>query len=424
MFVMNSAKKQWGMVTLLFSTATAAYICRVNISTAAPLLMKEFGMDQIAMGRVFSSFILGYALFQIPSGILADKWGTRKVLSQAVWFWAGLTIMQACTGWGPFGWTASGALGMLMLGRFLLGISASPTYPASVRGVSKWITPAFQGRANGWVIASIGLGSALAPPFVSQIMVRWGWRSALLATAMPVVIIGFIWKRYHEPSPWEGGGVEKEMPSKPFVKSRKNINSRGFKLLTLSYSLQGYVGYIFISWFYLYLVQVRHFGLLNGAWVSSLPWVLSIISIPLGGYVSDRLSAGRLGFKWGRRMVPMAGLALSGILISIGAHTNSGMVAALSLALATAFVLCVEGPFWTVMTQYAGNASGKAGGVMNMGSNLGGFLSPILTPWLAEKIGWENALHVAGILAIIGAFLWLGIKPSPNDPTSPAVLHP
>ena len=89
-------------------------------------------------------------------------------------------------------------------------------------------------------------------------------------------------------------------------------------------------------------------------------------------------------------------------------------MAALSLAFATALVLCVEGPFWAMMMRIGGKNSGTAGGIMNMGSNLGGLLSPVLTPLLASYIGWENALHIAAILAIIAAISWFGIKPEPG----------
>jgi ACS family glucarate transporter-like MFS transporter len=196
------------------------------------------------------------------------------------------------------------------------------------------------------------------------------------------------------------------------------MNSLSFYLLTISYTLQGYVGYIFVTWFYLYLVQERHFGLLSGAWMSSLPWVLSIISIPLGGLISDRFAAGKSGPVWGRRIIPLTGMAMSGILISVGAHTGSAVMAAVCLAFATALILCVEGPFWAMMMRIAGNKSGTAGGIMNMGSNIGGLISPALTPVIASWIGWENALHVAAALAVSGAILWLWIKPE----NSPIVL--
>jgi len=407
-----ASNKPWPIVFMLCATATAGYICRVNVSTAAPLIMKEFGLSQIDMGRIFSAFLLGYALFQIPSGAVADRVGARRLLSAIVWLWVIITVLQTVVGRGPLMTTAATAIAAFMVFRFFLGISASPTYPGSAQGVSRWVIPKYQARANGIVIASIGLGSAIAPLIVSYVMVKFGWRSALIASAIPALIIALIWIRIKEPPNIINSAFSRnETESNEGTHNRYKINSLSFWLLTISYTLQGYVGYIFVSWFYLYLVQERHFGLLSGAWMSSLPWILSIISIPLGGWISDRLAAGRSGPVWGRRLVPLSGMALSGVLISIGAHTVSAVMAAISLAFATALILCVEGPFWATMMRIAGNKSGTAGGIMNMGSNVGGLISPALTPVIASLIGWENALHVAAGLAVIGALLWIGIKP-------------
>jgi ACS family glucarate transporter-like MFS transporter len=405
-----SQNKSWSIVAMLCATATAGYICRVNVSTAGPLLMKEFGLSQIAMGRIFSAFLLGYAFMQVPAGALADRFGARRVLSVATWLWVIITILQTLTGWGSFASATTTALIVFMVFRLLLGIAASPTYPGSAQGVSRWIIPRFQGRANGIVIASVGLGSALTPPLVSNIMVHWGWRLALVISALPALVIALLWTRIAEPAAVSTGLKQAPDNNNVVLASSGNIRSISFYLLTISYTLQGYVGYIFVSWFYMYLVQERHFGLLNGAWMSSLPWILSIVSIPAGGWVSDRLATGSLGQVWGRRIVPLTGMALSGILISIGAHTQNAIIAALCLAFATSFILCVEGPFWAMMMRIAGNKSGTAGGIMNMGSNLGGLLSPALTPIIASYIGWENALHVAALLAMTGAILWLGIR--------------
>jgi ACS family glucarate transporter-like MFS transporter len=425
--MMNATRRPWPLVAMLSATATAGYICRVNISTAGALFMKEFGLSQVAMGRVFSAFLLGYALFQVPGGAMADRWGARRVLSLAAWAWVALTALQAATGWGRWGASVVAALTGFMALRFLMGAAAAPTYPAAAQGVSRWVPVSFQGRATGIVIASVGLGSAIAPPLVSAVMVRWGWRASLLASALPALAIAVAWRWFPEPL---GASVRKTessqdrtiassqdrtIPRPPSPsglrrgKPASSLRSRSFALLTLSYSLQGYVGYIFVTWFYLYLVQERHFGLLVCAWMSSLPWVLSIVSIPLGGLVADRLAAGRLGPVWGPRAVAMTGMAGSGVLISIGAHTASAVLAAVSLAVATALVLSVEGPFWSTVTRMPGGRSGTAGGIMNTGCNIGGLLSPTLTPMLAASIGWEPALHVAAALAVLAAALWLGI---------------
>jgi ACS family glucarate transporter-like MFS transporter len=294
----------------------------------------------------------------------------------------------------------------------LLGIVEAPTFPGAAQGVSRWIIPKFQGRANGFVIGAVGIGSAITPLLVSNIMVVWGWRVALIISAIPALAIAILWKFVKEPKPVTLDTIPKEnavdIPEKG---NGSRLKSRSFIFLTLSYTLQGYVGYIFVAWFYIYLVQERHFGLLAGALMSSIPWILSIVSIPLGGWISDRLTLSSLGTVWGRRIIPIIGMGASGILISIGAHTESAVMAAITLAFATAFVLCVEGAFWATMMNISGKRSGTGGGIMNMGCNLGGFISPMLTPILASYIGWENALHVAAGLAIIAAILWLGIKP-------------
>ncbi len=392
---------------LLCATATAAYLCRVNVSVAGVLLMEELHLTQAQMGRVFSAFLLGYALFMVPGGALADRWGTRRVLELASWWWVGATALQMLVGRGPLSGSVAATLGSLLALRFVLGVGQAPTFPAAARGVARWVAPDSRARANGFVIASIALGSAIAPPLVSAVMVRWGWRAALGASTLPALATALAWRIVGEPA--AAGALPSPAPAAGG--SAAPLRSRSFVLLTLSYSLQGYVGYIFVFWFYLYLVQVRHFDLLEGAFLSSLPWLLSIVSIPLGGWLSDRIAA-RRGLVVGRRAVPLGGLALAGVFLSLGARTTNGTLAAVYLALSTALVLSVEGPFWATMTEIAGGRSGLAGGIMNAGCNVGGLVSPALTPVLAAAIGWESALHVAAALAVVAALLWLGIDPA------------
>jgi len=401
-------RSPWPWVGLLCATATASYLCRVNVSVVGALVMRELDLSQVQMGRVFSAFLLGYALFMVPGGMVADRWGARRVLELASWWWAAATALQVLVGRTLVTAGGSSALAALLGLRFVLGVGEAPTFPAAARGVSRWIPPQSQGRANGLVIASIAVGSAIAPPLLSSMMVRWGWRTALLASAVPALATAIAWRIVREPISSAAGG-RPEATGK--ADGSRSLRTRGFVLLTLSYTLQGYVGYIFVFWFYLYLVQERHFGFLSGAVLSSMPWLLSIVSIPLGGWLSDRIAASR-GFTVGRRAVPLLGLSAAGVFLSLGARTTNGYLAAVYLALSTALVLSVEGPFWATMMEIAGDRSGVGGGIMNTGSNLGGLVSPALTPVLAEAIGWENALHVAAVLSVVAALLWLGIRPA------------
>lgn len=384
--------RPWRLVALLSATATASYLARVNVSVAGVFMMRELGLSQQAMGRVFSAFLLGYALCQIPGGMLADRFGAPRVLA-----WASLAWVAA-TGWMA---GAGASVASLLGARCALGIAEAPTFPAAAQAISRALPVAQRGRANGMVVAAIGLGSAIAPPLISFLAVRWGWRAALLVSSLPALAVSCAWMaicRRTAPAlkPHQTAEAAPIEPGRP--------HSRSFVLLTLSYTLQGYVGYIFVFWFYLYLVDVRHFDLLRSALFGSLPWLLSIVSIPLGGWLFDRLPCDR-------RVVPIAGLAGAGLFTAFGAHTQHAYLAATCLALATALVLSVEGPFWATMTAVSGPRSGAAGGAMNMGSNVGGLISPALTPVLAAAIGWEAALQVSAALAIVAAVLWCWIRP-------------
>jgi ACS family glucarate transporter-like MFS transporter len=384
--------RPWRLVALLSATATASYLCRVNVSVAGVLMMRDLGLSQQAMGRVFSAFLVGYALCQVPGGMLADRFGAPRVLGWAALAWV------AATGWIV---GAGASVAALLAARCALGVAEAPTFPAAAQAISRVLPVARRGRANGMVVAAVGLGSAIAPPLVSFLMVRWGWRAALMISSLPALAAGCAWMSIRKRAllPAESassGGLSAAPPGRP--------RSRDFVLLTLSYSLQSYVGYIFVFWFYLYLVDVRHFDLLRGALFGSLPWLLSIVSIPLGGWLFDRIPGDR-------RAVPIAGLAGSGVFIAIGAHTQHAYLAAICMALATALVLSVEGPFWATMTAVAGTRSGAGGGAMNMGGNLGGVISPALTPVLAASIGWEAALMVSAALAAVAALLWCWIRP-------------
>jgi len=400
----------WVLVVLLSLTASASYICRVNLSVTGALMMRDLGFSQIEMGRLFSAFVLGYALFQVPGGAAADRWGARRTLAVAALWWVAVTVILSALGWGPLSRAAGSMLSLLLIVRFALGIGEGPTFPAAAQGVAKWIEVPKQGLANGIVLAAVGAGSTVAPLLLSRVMVLGGWRIATLTSAIPALIVAVAWISVRESKSLSSIGAR---PSAP-ARSSSRLWSPDFALLTLSYTLQGYTVNLFVFWFYLYLVQVRHFDLLRAGTLSSLPWFLSVFAIPSGGYISDRLVASSVGLRWGRRAVPMAGLAGAGVCTVLGARTANAYLAVAYLALATAFTLCVEGGFWASMMELAGPRTGIGGGVMNLGSNIGGLVSPALTPVLAAHLGWTNALYVAAGLSVIGAALWMGVSLNPQ----------
>jgi ACS family glucarate transporter-like MFS transporter len=407
---------------MLCAISTISYVQRVNVTVVGDYLMRDLRIDQTRLGGLFTAFLLGYALFQFPAGLLTDRIGPRRMLAGALLCWGGLTLLTALaehlvlTPW-------FGVWNTLLVVRFLFGISASPTYPAAARSISRWIAPSRQAGANALVIAGIAVGSALTPPALAHLAVAVGWQTALLVSSLPAFLMALVWLWYSrdgspsalrqvvhlERTEAQKATARALSPRQPEWNTRL-LRDTNLWLLSLSYSLQGYISYVFIYWFLLYLVQVRHFTLLEGSWLATMPWLLTLLTTPLGGGLSDVLVR-RAGHPWGRRLVPLLALTLAGGLLMLGARCERPYLAVVLLAVCEALVMSVEGAFWAAVTEIAPARVGTAGGVLNMGGNLGGLLAPLVTPWVAATFGWIAALDLAACVAILGGGLWLWVSP-------------
>lgn len=404
----------WRLVFLLMAAASAGYVCRVAITVVAPGMMHDFGLSQAQMGTVFSAFLLGYTAFQIPSGSLADRVSSRRIFLALCFGFSLLTVLTALVGWRGFGLAL--IIPQLWLIRGIFGAIAAPTYPTSARTIAITMPARLQARANSLVLASVGIGSALTPLLLAPVSTRYGWRVPLLVAAALSASVGWLWWQFapHEHLSHTGATRKNVSLANSSPASARPLRSSSFWCLFGSYFLQSYLGYIFIFWFYLYLVQVRHFEVLKAASFTSLPWLATIFAIPLGGVFSD-WAVIRWGVTWGRRSLPLASLCAGAVFLVIGARTPTAAVAVATLTACTVLVICTEGPFWATMTELAGEHSGIAGGTMNFGGNLGGMISPALTPWLAERIGWETALSLTAGLAFVAGLLWLGVQVDEKD---------
>ena len=405
-----SSKK---LIALLMIVTSAGYLCRVAVTVVAPGMMREFGLSQTQMGTVFSAFLIGYTLFQVPSGWLADRVSCRPIFLIICGGWTLLTALTALAAW--HGFALALAIPQLWVIRILFGVVTAPTYPTAIRTIAVATPARLHARANGLVFASLGIGSAITPVLLAPAANRFGWRAALGIAALLAAAAGVLWwffalrdfQKFGGEA--EASGAFAQTETRALATSPPPLRSRSYWILCASYVLESYLGYIFVFWFYLYLVQVRHFEVLKAASVTALPWIATIFAIPLGGLFSD-LAVKRWGATWGRRSVPLAALCAAAIFLVVGARAASAAMAVVALTLCTVLVLCTEGAFWATMAEMSGARSGLAGGTMNFGGNLGGMISPALTPWLAAKIGWEAALTMTAVLAAVAGLLWLGVR--------------
>ncbi|PYV87653.1 MAG: hypothetical protein DMG05_17180 [Acidobacteria bacterium] len=422
---MNAASRiRWKIGSLLCGVVVVNFFQRVNISVAAASMMKDFHLTQTQMGSVFSAFVLGYTIFQVPGGMLADRFGPRRVLGWATASWALFTFFTGMIGKLSL-LTGVDVLNALMVLRFVFGICEAPMFPAGTRAVANWFPFSERAQANGLVITGISIGSFLMPPLVSWMVLRLSWQSSFYVAAGFAVLMAIVWSLYVRDMPSQHRAVNEielhhiyrdrgqngqsaAMPTSVLPQLRNGNLWR----LVLSYALSGYVSYVFVFWFYLYLVQVKHLDQAESAWLTTVPWVLAAFTTFGGGYLSDRLIITRLRMDWGRRIVPMACQIGAAVFLVIGARVENGYLAAAVLAVCTALILGVEGPYWATANQISGKNVGFTGGLLNTGGNLGGVISPTLTPLIAQHFGWIHALDFAGLVALGAAALWLSVVPS------------
>lgn len=402
---LRRARSRWVILLLLFLISVVTYLDRVNISVAARQMMPALGLTDMQMGRIFSAFVVGYALCQIPGGWLGDRWGSRLVLTAAVVWWSLFTAMTAVAATLPIV-AVVGIGGSLICVRFLIGVGEAAALPNFNRTVADWLMPNERGVGIGIAIGGIGVGSALAPPLTAWIMVNYGWQTAFYAAGAVGLFVAALWYGYAVDRPAAADRTEpaSEVPWRRFARTPT------VWWLVASYTCLGYVAYIYMSWFYLYLVNVRGFGLLRGAWFASTPFVAMAVLCPLGGWVTDRLATAR-GIDQGRRSVGAAGMGLAALAVVLGAYSNSPLQAILLLSLGAGFLYFTVGAYWSCTSDLSKAHAGTLSGIMNTGANLGGSLSPLLTPWLAERIGWAGALGVAALVALAGALMWFKIRP-------------
>lgn len=483
------SRVRWRILLLLLLISIITYIDRVNISVAARQMMPALGLTDLQMGQIFSAFVFGYALFQIPGGWLGDRWGPRRVLTFAVIWWSIFTALTAIAPTLPLA-NLIGIMGSLMVVRFLIGIGEAAALPNFNRAVANWHPPNERGLGIGITIGGIGLGSALTPPITAWIMVNYGWQTAFYVAGGLGIGIALLWYWYatdhprqhaqvnnaeinliegsesltKPPTPLEGRSgkawgtvhdvfTDFETPERrpPASQTTSNGNGTGEKKnsppsstpiragrksdpasipmpktntvpwkailttptvwwLTLSYTCLGYVAYVYMSWFYLYLVNVRGFAILQGAFFASAPFIAMAIFCPLGGWVTDRLTE-KYGVNRGRASVGGAGMILAALSIIIGANIEAPYVAIGFLSLGAGWLYFTVGPFWSSTTDLSKPYAGTLSGLMNTGANLGGTLSPTLTPWLADTFGWSVSLGIAAGIAFIGGVCWFRIRP-------------
>jgi len=364
------------------------------------------------MGLVFSAFTLAYALFEIPSGWFADRFGARVTLTRIVLWWSALT---AATG------LARGLPSLLAL-RFLFGIGEAGMFPAAARAFGRWLPERERGRAFGLTLMTASLGGAMTQPLVVMLLGRVGWRQAFALFGSVGVAWAIGWWRWFRDEPADHPAVNPaelrlilerrgEIPHAESVPWGLMVRHPALVALCLMYGAGIYGWYFYITWLPTYLLRARGFDLTHVGWLAALPLLAIAAGVFLGGWLSDRL-AHRWGSRRGRRATGLVGFPLAACAVVGAVRTPDPLVSAYLFAAAAGLAALGVAPAWACCVEIGGAHAGVVSGAMNMFGNLGGTLSPLVIGLSLEHFGsWEAPLLSVAAFYLLAALLWLFIDP-------------
>ena len=408
------SRGRWYVLLLISVMYLITYLDRVNISTAAPQISKEFGFDKVTMGVIFSAFVWAYALFQVPGGWLSDRFGARKVLGVVVAYWS---IMTAATA------AAFGAISFVSI-RFLFGVGEAGAFPGATRAMQLWYPQRERGFVQGVTHSASRLGAAIAPPLVVLIMTALGWREVFLICGAVGLVWSLWWSLAYRNLPEEHSLVNKAELERirglddngdikpPPIEKETNVpwgtlvRSPNMWAIMCAYFTYVYCLWIFLSWLPSYLVEFRHFTLIKVGLFAALPLLAGVVGDTVGGLATDWLLKISGSAKIGRRVVAIIGLLGCAVCIVPAALTENAYIAVYCLTASMFFLEFTIGPSWAVPMDTGGKYSGTVSGMMNMAGNFGGALSPLVFGVLVQFGSWQAPFIVAAGLLVAGAAVW------------------
>jgi ACS family glucarate transporter-like MFS transporter len=295
-------------------------------------------------------------------------------------------------------------------------------YPSANRVVATWIPIQERGLANGLIFMGPGIGAGITPPLVTAIMLRYGWRASFIVCAAIGLCAGAVWRVVARDTPAGHPGVsdgertyiEAGIPARvaaPPLPWRAICADRNVRLLTVSYFCYGYLAWIFLAWFYIYLHTVRGMDLRTTARYAMLPGLAMAIGSAVGGVLNDYFSR-HFGRRVGRCGIAALGIALAAVFIALGTQVEAARLASITLAAGAGSLYLAQSSFWSVSADIAGSSAGAVSGVMNMGAQLGGVVTASLTPWIADRFGWTTSFLAAAALCVVGATAWGFVRPT------------
>ena len=398
----------------MFLLALLLYIDRVCISVAKDPIAGSLELSDKAMGWVLSIFALGYALFQVPGGMMADRWGPRKVLAGIVSFWSLLTALTGAA-WNFIS---------LLLFRFFFGAGEAGAFPGLSRAIYSWIPLKERGIITGINFSGSRLGAAFALPQVAWMIDSLGWRLSFAFLGGIGVVWASLWYLAFRDDPQEHPLISDE--EKDFILENRQeqakeaegpqlsfgevLKSSNVWYTMLQYFCSNFTFFFALTWLFPHLKSTYNLEALEAGWYASAPLVMGAVGNWFAGWwVDDLYKKGKWNLS--RRLPAIIGFACAaiGLIGSVFQESPTGAILFLSLAIFGADMTLP--PSWSLCVDIGKSNAGMVSGTMNMAGNIGSFITALAFPYLAAWTGsYTGFFYVGAALNLLAIILWMQIK--------------
>jgi MFS transporter, ACS family, glucarate transporter len=426
------------IICILFVVSCFIFADRSALSQAVASMPKDMDLTPARLSYLLFAFGWAYALGQLPSGGLLDRFGSKRVYGIAIISWSVCAFITAFAGY----LAASAAFTAIFILRILSGLAQSPVFPGNGRIVAAWFPTSERGRASAIFNSSQYFALPIFAPIFGWLIHTAGWQSCFWFMGALGAVLTIVWftnmygpKDHPRIAPAEieliesGGGL---VNTDTQAGTKKNTLTWATVKMLLSYRmLVGvYIGqycittltWFFLTWFPLYLSQARHMSVLKVGFAAAIPGLCGGFGGILGGVISDRLLHSGCSLSFARKLPIMSGMALSMTIIACNyAHSQTMMLFFMSLSF---FGKGVGALGWTVISDTSPKGMvGMNGALFNLFGNTAGITTPLIIGYIVEKThSYNGALVFVGLIAfcaivsygpIVGEIKRIELNPAP-----------
>jgi MFS transporter, ACS family, aldohexuronate transporter len=408
----NKTHFRWVVVGLLFLINGVNYLDRSSIAYAIGKMTTEFGFNDDQIGMILGAFGIGYVITTLIGGIMADKFGAKRVLTLSIVLW-GITSLLTSFANGFF---------VVFIARVLLGLAEGPGFPVMTRAISDWLPENERNRALCLGLVAVPLSLAIGGPVLSQLITWFTWRGAYVCLAILAILWVPLWQYLFKDSPNDAKQVNEQelayIQSQAMIKSQLAGKKHPWKFMLLNKTLLvnnwaffvfGYYLFFFMTWLPSYLKSTYQLDLTQVGYYSMAPWLMAALMMwtvaKLADYLFKKYSSLRLSRTY---PICISQLLSASCIIPVMLFHNI-YVAMGFISLAVGLIMSANTAYFAVVIDVAKERSGSAMGVMDAIFALSGIVAPSITGLVLTITGhYEAAFILMAILGVSSALLvWL-----------------